>query len=194
MSEQGRHGPYRDSRRRLRHLDPTTQVKINRRNQGGSGRLLLPLPPEYARQNRRSGAIGLAPTRSFNSASFANGGTMPCCDRLAEWTARTEEPAVMSCAAKALNRGRDRLKRKTPGPAVITRRMAARMTAPDPRSSNTDENYIAKRAPSRQDTHQRRVRSGRSRPSAIRMPEQRIELIVDLFSDDATWEGVGPYL
>lgn len=24
-------------------------------------------------------------------------------------------------------------------------------------------------------------------------PEQRIEMIVDLFSDDATWEGVGPY-
>lgn len=30
-------------------------------------------------------------------------------------------------------------------------------------------------------------------PEGDLTPEQRIELIVDLFSDDATWEGVGPY-
>lgn len=45
------------------------------------------------------------------------------CEGIAECTARTEEPAAMSCATKARQRNRYRLKRKTSGPTVTTRRV-----------------------------------------------------------------------
>lgn len=45
------------------------------------------------------------------------------CDGIAEWTARTEEPAAISRVTPARQRDRDRLTRETSGPAVTTRRV-----------------------------------------------------------------------